>query len=269
MDSKLLAALAGLALGAAAGYWLGRRRRRALAPGGLPELPDERLVWLQRLSTVGQMMSGVVHEVRTPLNTVILTIEHAQRVLERGGDPREQFETAAREADRAVEILSDILDFAKPSPLELKPVPLAPLVKAALDPIWIRFDERTVDVWLELPEDLVVLASSRHLHQVLTILLINALDAMPFGGRLDVRAEREGAGVQVTLTDTGVGIEAQVLKRLFEPFATGRPESGGTGLGLNVARWIMSKHGGDVKISSDGIGKGTKVVLLLKAAGDV
>ena len=269
MDSKLLAAPACLALGAAAGYWLGRRRRRspAAAAAGLPELPDEeRLVWLQRLSTVGQMMSGVLHEVRTPLNTVILTIEHAQRVLERGGDPREQFQTVAREADRAVEILTDVLDFAKPSPLELKPVPLAPLVKAALDPIWIRFDERTVDVWLELPEDFVVLASSRHLHQVLTILLINALDAMPFGGRLNVRAERVGSDTRLTLTDTGVGIEPQALKRLFEPFATGRPESGGTGLGLNVARWIMSKHGGDVKISSDGIGKGTTVVLILKAA---
>jgi signal transduction histidine kinase len=267
VESKLLAALAGgLALGAAVGYRLGRRR----AAGDLPELPgEERLVWLQRLSTIGQMMSGLVHELRTPLNTVILTIEHAQRVFERGGDPGEQFQTAAREADRAVEILSDVLDFAKPSPLELKRVPLAPLVKAALDPIWIRFDERRVDVWLELPDDLVVLASSRHLHQVLTILLINALDALPFGGRLDVRAERAGADARVTISDTGVGIEPQVLKRLFEPFATGRAESGGTGLGLNVARWIMNKHGGDVTISSDGIGKGTTVVLVLKTSPDV
>jgi signal transduction histidine kinase len=266
VESKLLAALAGLVLGAAAGYAVGRRRR-APVPAGLPGLPDEeRVVWLQRLSTVGQMMSGVVHEVRTPLNTVILTIEHAQRVLERGGDPAEQFQIAAREADRAVEILSDILDFAKPSSLELKPVPLAPLVKDALDPIWIRFDERTVDVWLQIPEGLVVLASERHLHQVLTILLINALDAMPFGGRLELTAERSGANVRVSISDTGVGIEPQALKRLFEPFATGRSESGGTGLGLNVARWIMSKHGGDVAISSGGIGKGTKVVLVLKAA---
>ena len=270
MESKLLAALAGLGIGAAAGFFFGRRRRTSARGAGqeLAGLPDdERLVWLQRLSTVGQMMSGVVHEVRTPLNTVILTIEHAQRVLERGGDPREQFAIATREADRAVEILSDVLDFAKPSPLELKLVPLSPLVKAALDPIWIRFDERTIDVWLELPEDIIVLASSRHLHQVLTILMINALDAMPFGGRLDVRAEGSGTDARVTLTDTGVGIEPQVLKRLFEPFATGRPESGGTGLGLNVARWIMNKHGGDVAISSAGIGKGTKVVLTLKTAG--
>src|SRR5207253_1849667 len=94
----------------------------------------------------------------------------------------------------------------------------------------------------------------------------NSLDAMPFGGRLDVRAESDGAGARVILRDTGVGIEASALKRLFEPFATGRPESGGTGLGLNVARWIMNKHGGDVSISSPGIGKGTQLVLTLKAA---
>ncbi|MFI5350929.1 MAG: sensor histidine kinase [Elusimicrobiota bacterium] len=269
MDSKLLAALAGLALGAAAGYALGRRRRRPGASAGLTELPDEeRLVWLQRLSTVGQMMSGVLHEVRTPLNTVILTIEHAQRVLDRGGDPREQFQTVAREADRAVEILSDVLDFAKPSPLDLHEVALAPQLAAALDPLKIRFDERGVETTIAAPADLKVYASERHFHQVLTILLINALDAMPFGGRLDMRAERSGPEARVTIVDTGVGIEPQVLKRLFEPFATGHPESGGTGLGLNVARWIMSKHGGDVTIYSDGIGKGTKVVLVLKAAGD-
>ena len=268
MDSKLLSALAGIAFGAAAGYWLGRRRR-APATAGLPGLPDEeRLVWLQRLSTVGQMMSGVVHEVRTPLNTVILTIEHAQRVLDRGGDPREQFQTVAREADRAVEILSDVLDFAKPSALDLKTVALAPQLAAALDPLKIRFDERGVETSISAPPGLLIRASERHFHQVLTVLLINALDAMPFGGRLELKASSAGGRVSLAVTDTGVGIEPQVLKRLFEPFATGRPESGGTGLGLNVARWIMHKHGGDVAISSDGIGKGTTVVLFLKAAGD-
>jgi signal transduction histidine kinase len=268
VESKLLAALIGLALGGAAGFALGRRRRSApRASGPAAAMPDdERLAWLQRLSTVGQMMSGIVHEVRTPLNTVILTIEHAQKVLQKGGDPKEQFAIATREADRAVEILSDILDFAKPSPLELKAVPLAPLVKGALEPIWIRFDERTIDVWLELPSDLTVMASPRHLSQVLTILLINALDAMPFGGRLDIRATAEGATAQIVIKDTGVGIEASALKHLFEPFATGRPETGGTGLGLNVARWIMNKHGGDVTISSPGLGKGAQIVVTLQAA---
>jgi len=257
-----LAVLA-LAAGAALGYALGRRRRVRVETSLADE---ERLAWLQRLSTIGQMMSGVVHEVRTPLATVILTVEHAQRVLDKGGDPREQLTSAAREADRAVEILSDILDFAKPSPLELKPLPLAPLVKAALDPIWIRFDERSVDLWLELPEDITVLASSRHLHQVITILMMNALDAMPFGGRLELKATRSGGRASLALRDTGIGIDPAALKGLFEPFATGRAKSGGTGLGLNVARWIMHKHGGDVAISSEGIGKGTTVVITLPTA---
>lgn len=265
MEPKLFAAVVlALAAGAAAGWALGRRRRPAAAEASVPD--QDRIAWLQRLSTIGQMMSGVVHEVRTPLATVILTAEHAQRVLEKGGDPRPQLASILREADRAVEILSDILDFAKPSPLELKPLPLAPLIKAALEPIWIRFDERTVDVWLEVPEDLVVRASQRHFHQVVTIVLMNALDALPFGGRLELIAKREGALVSVALRDTGVGIDPAALKGLFQPFATGRAERGGTGLGLNVARWIMNKHGGDVAISSEGIGKGTTVVITLPSA---
>lgn len=264
MELKTLAALAGAAAAGAAAGWLLARRRSPFAADAVPD--EERLAWLQRLSTVGQMMSGVVHEVRTPLNTVILTVEHAQRVLDRGGDPREQLTTVSREADRAVEILSDILDFAKPSPLDLKPLPLPPLLAGALEPLKIRFDERGVTTSLVAHPGLVVMASARHIHQVLTILLINALDAMPFGGKLDLRAERAGENVRVTLTDTGVGIEPAQLDRLFQPFATGRADSGGTGLGLNVARWIMNKHGGDVTIASDGIGKGTVVTLALRAA---
>jgi len=266
MDSKLFAACAaaaGLAVGLAAGWYLGRR---GTPPARSGEGNEERLAWLQRLSTVGQMMSGVVHEIRTPLNTVILTVEHALQVLERKGDPREQLATAAREADRAVAILSDILDFAKPSALELKPVDLSIVLEAALQLQKIRFAERGVETSLMAPKELMVSASERHLFQVLTILLINALDAMAFGGRLTVFAERRAGGVVAAITDTGVGIEAAALKGLFEPFATGRAESGGTGLGLNVARWIMHKHGGDVAISSPGIGKGTTVTLTLKAA---
>lgn len=264
MDSKLLLAAAAATAGLALGWWLGRRRTSTAAATVVPD--EERLAWLQRLSTVGQMMSGVVHEVRTPLNTVILTVEHAQRVLDRGGDPRELLQTVSREADRSVEILSDILDFAKPSPLDLKPLALAPVLAGALDPLKIRFDERGVETTLSSPEGLQVMASERHFHQVLTILLINALDAMPFGGRLDLVAAAEGDAVRVRITDTGVGIEKQALARLFEPFATGRSESGGTGLGLNVARWIMNKHGGDVAIASDGIGKGTTLTLKLQRA---
>lgn len=263
MEPKLFAFTAlALAAGLAAGYAFGRRRR---ARAEAPLADEERMAWLQRLSTIGQMMSGVVHEVRTPLATVVLTAEHAQSVLDKGGDPRPQLVTVLKEADRAVEILSDILDFAKPSPLELKPQPLAPLISTALEPIWIRFDERTVDVWLEVPADLVVRASSRHFHQVLTILLMNALDALPFGGRLEIVAKRAGGVISVTVRDTGLGIDPAILKGLFEPFATGRAEHGGTGLGLNVARWLMNKHGGDVAISSEGAGKGTTVVLTLPA----
>lgn len=250
-----------LAAGLGLGYALGRRRTRARGARGV----EERLAWLQRLSTIGQMMSGVVHEVRTPLNTVILTVEHAQGILDRGGEIGSSLATVLREADRAVEILSEILDFAKPSPLDLKPVELKPLLTGVLEGLGIRFTERGVVAALAAPDAGRVLASERHLRQVLTILLINSLDAMPFGGRLDLRAELSDTQARVILVDTGVGIEPAKLQGLFEPFATGRADSGGTGLGLTVARWIMHKHGGDVAIASPGIGKGTTVTLTLKA----
>jgi signal transduction histidine kinase len=269
MDSKLLAALIVIAIaaaaalaGAAAGWELARRRARPAAP----MQDQDRLAWLQRLSTSGQMMSGVVHEVRTPLNTVILNIELAERSAARGEEVGERLKLALREADRAVEILSDILDFGKPYPLDLQPLELRPLLAAALEPLASRFDERGVATSLVVPDGLRVNASERHFHQVVTILLLNSLDALPFGGKLEIVGAREGAAVRVTVADNGLGIAPEVLERLFQPFATGHPDSGGTGLGLTVARWIMSKHGGDVTLSSPGIGRGTIVNLVLPCA---
>ncbi len=263
MESNLIAPVGTLVAGLMLGWAFGRQRSRTASSGG----PDEeRMAWLQRLSTVGQMISGVVHEVRTPLNTVILTVEHAQRIIDRGENLRELLNTVSREAGRAVEILSDILDFAKPSPLDLKPVALAPLLKEALNPLKIVFSERDVNTTIVVSDSLHVMASQRHFNQVMTILLINALDAMPFGGNLLIKAEAEKNVVKITMTDDGHGIEPATLKRLFQPFATGKAESGGTGLGLNVARWIMNKHGGDVTISSAGMGKGTTVLLTLQPA---
>jgi signal transduction histidine kinase len=95
--------------------------------------------------------------------------------------------------------------------------------------------------------------------------MMNALDACPSADAW-LKASRDGGRVSLALKDNGVGIEPEKLKGLFEPFATGRAEQGGTGLGLNVARWIMHKHGGDVAIASEGIGKGTTVTLALQAA---
>jgi len=263
MDAKLfVVSAAAAALGAAAGWALARRRARPA-----PALHDEdRLAWLQRLSTIGQMMSGVVHEVRTPLNTVILNIELAEKMAARGESPGERLRLAVREADRAVEILSDILDFGKPSPLDLQPFELKPLLAGALEPLASRFDERGVVTSIDVPDGLRVMASERHFHQVITILLLNSLDALPFGGKLDIVGARDGACVRVVVRDNGLGIPPEVLERLFQPFATGRPDSGGTGLGLNVARWIMTKHGGDVTLASAGIGRGTTVTLTLRAA---
>ena len=139
MESKLFL-LSAAAAGLAAGWVLGRRN----TPAPSAAVPDEeRLAWLQRLSTVGQMMSGVVHEIRTPPNTVILAVEYAQEVLARKGDPSEQLATASREADRAVAILSDILDFG-PLPsisrtwnsCPCSPEPSIPLRSASTSAAW-------------------------------------------------------------------------------------------------------------------------------------
>jgi signal transduction histidine kinase len=94
----------------------------------------------------------------------------------------------------------------------------------------------------------------------------NAVDAMPRGGRLRVRLEKTEAQALVIFEDDGVGMSAEDLSRLFEPFATSKGDEDGHGLGLSIVRWILQEHGGEIRIESAGPEKGARVTLVLPLA---
>ncbi len=240
----------------------GARRAASAAAGGY----GRRLEWLERLSLAGRMASGILHELKTPLGAIILDAEHAKSAAPPGPAGsllQAQLDAIIAEAERATAIVSDNLEFTRPSDLALSPVPLRPVVleayaKASLgtDPAAIKFEDR-------LTEATVVRGSRRHLLQVFINLLGNAIDAMPLGGRLSVSDRRAGEVVEITVSDTGLGISPEVLARLFEPFATTHLEGEGQGLGLYVTRWIVEKHGGTIRLESAGPKRGAAAVLTL------
>ena len=217
---------------------------------------ERRIAWMERLSMAGKALAGILHEVKTPLGTIVLGVENIRAKLRRGEKVDEELDVIRREAERASEILVNFLEFTRPAELALTPLRLAePLDKAAAA-MRLRLEERGVALDCAPATEALVLGSQRHLVQAFTNLFMNAVDAMPGGGRLTVRQEERAGRAWVRISDTGAGISAEDLVDIFEPASPERPGSRGFGLGLGIARWIVSRHHGELLIESPGPGLG-------------
>lgn len=245
-------------------YIAGMARRTQLAVG---ERYNQQLAWMHRLTVVGRALAGVLHEVKTPVSTVILSVNYIRGRLKEGdlAGAEAQLGIIESEAERAADILGDFLEYTKPAELTLKPLALKSPLQRVMDSLAIRLEDRGIAAELDCPADLSVSGSERHLVQVFTNLVMNSIIAMPLGGRISVTARRDGASARVEIRDNGEGISKETLARLFEPFSSTRIEDGGHGLGLFIAQWIVQKHAGTLSARSEGKGKGTSIVVVIPA----
>lgn len=236
------------------------------AQRSLREEYGERMAWLERLSLAGRIAAEVLHEVKTPLNTILIRAERARQLLKRPQPEPQIGESLAaieEEAERISLILADFLDFTRPAKLSLAPVALRSLVEKACEKITAGIDPGAIRFENRLDPGTMVLASERHLTQVFLNLFDNAIQAMPLGGTLTVSEAWKDGRVEIAVADAGMGIPAHLLERLREPFFTTRSQEGGHGLGLGVTRWIVEKHGGELRIHSPGPKQGTTIFLTL------
>jgi signal transduction histidine kinase len=245
-------------------YIAGMARRTQLVVG---ERYNQQLAWMHRLTFVGRALAGVLHEVKTPVSTVILSVNYIRGRLKLGdmAGAEAQLDIIESEAERAVVILGDFLEYTKPAELALKPLFLKSPLQRVMDSLAIRLEDRSISAELDCPADLSVSGSERHLIQVFANLIMNSINAMPLGGRLSVRARRDGGSARIEIQDSGEGISRETLVRLFEPFSSTRIEEGGHGLGLFIAQWIVQKHAGTITAHSEGKGKGTRILVVLPA----
>jgi C4-dicarboxylate-specific signal transduction histidine kinase len=240
----------------------------------------ESLLRADRLATLGQLASGIAHEVGNPLGAITGYVELARARLREAGpsearrpSSREEVEDflarVGAEAGRIDAIVRDLLDFARPAPPALGPVDLPAVVDAAarLARVQARFREVAVEV--DLARVPPVLADERRLAQVFLNLFLNAGDAMCGRGRVTVSARPvsapSGPRVEVRVEDTGPGIAKEHLGRVFEPFFTTKEPGQGTGLGLAVCHGIVTSFGGDISAAA-GPGGGAAFRIELRAA---
>jgi two-component system cell cycle sensor histidine kinase/response regulator CckA len=236
---------------------------------------ESQLLHQQRMESLGELASGIAHDFNNLLAAVLgnssylLSLESTLPL----GSPEVRASLADVEAAaaRAGELTRRLLDFARRGPHEERPVDVQQLLSDVLSILRRSFPSK-IKVELEVEPRLSVLGDRSQLHQALVNLCVNARDAMPEGGRLQIVARRllESEGgreprVSISVTDTGVGMDEDTQKRAFEPFYTTKPRGQGTGLGLSTVYGVVQRHGGEVRVKSTP-GHGASIELLLPPA---
>jgi PAS domain S-box-containing protein len=233
----------------------------------------------ERLAAIGQLAGGIAHDFNNLLTTIIL---YAQMGLGNGSlSPQvtRSLETILGEARRAAELVQQILDFSRRSPMQKQFVDLEPFIKETFHVLQRTIPEN-ISVDLEVgPGEYVVHADPTRIQQVLMNLVVNARDAMPDGGKLDIRLSRidakpgkkapmaemaPGEWICLSVSDTGTGISPDVLPHIYEPFFTTKPVGQGTGLGLAQVYGIVKQHEGHVNVETE-TGRGSTFLVYLPA----
>jgi len=272
---------------------------------------QEELLRTEKLASIGRFAAGVAHEVGNPLGAIL----GYTSILQSDGLGREEAKDYLKRIEKEIErinhIVRELLDFARPSKIEIKNVEVNNVLKNVLSLISYQKNFKNIETHLKLKSDLpIVKGDENQLSQVFMNIILNAVDAMPNGGSLIIKTEdlivgnsilsgfqnlnpprRKGDPeeadfsqmrkpdpwatlftkfsrgdrlVKIRITDTGIGIKKEDIKRIFDPFFTTKSPDKGTGLGLSVSLRIVESLGGEIQVESE-VGKGTSFDIYLPA----
>lgn len=234
----------------------------------------------EKLAVVGQLAAGIAHQIGTPLNVISGSAEYL--MMEWGTDrPRPQeLEIIVAQTDRITKLIEQLLNFARPARMALQPLRLNDLIRDVLGLTEHQIAKGRIAIKTDFQPDLpVITGDENQLEQAFLNIVVNAWHAMPIGGTLTIRSRsaptadrsrRAGraapASVEVTIADTGIGIPAEHLPRIFDPFFSTKGVGKGTGLGLAITRRIVEDHHGIIEVASE-VGRGTTFTIHLPAEG--
>jgi two-component system NtrC family sensor kinase len=227
---------------------------------------QDQLVVSEKLASLGKMAAGVAHEINNPLTSILI---NSHLLLERPGRAADEVETLnliADETTRCAGIVGGLLEFARQTPSQAAPTDINDVIERTLVLLEMQASVRNIRIERTLDRDLPAIEIDKNkIQQVFSNLAINACEAMPSGGTLAVSSlmSRDGTHIEITFTDTGVGISKENIPRLFDPFFT--TKSFGTGLGLAVSYGIIRSRGGEILVRSE-VGKGTEFTVRIPLA---
>jgi signal transduction histidine kinase len=233
---------------------------------------EEQLIQAEKLTSLGQMAASIAHEINNPLAGVLVYTKLLSKKLADDTPMREEaldyLSKMESEVSRCSRIIRNLLDFARQTEPTLRLVDISRVLEQVLSMVGHQAQLQNVEVVKEFSPSLPnVTADSDQLQQVFTNLTLNAIQAMPDGGRLTLRSSVVDTEVRVDVQDTGCGISKENLGKLFTPFFTTKEKGKGVGLGLAVVHGIIERHRGRIKVQSE-VGKGTTFSVYLGVHSD-
>jgi two-component system, NtrC family, sensor kinase len=229
------------------------------------------LISREKMASLGRLAAAVAHEVNNPLAGILMYARLTQKELEKmapKGEGRdemsENLRIIGRESQRCGNLMKSLLTFARQTSPNRQQADIHLLISDALGLIRHRAELQDITIEAKFAEPLPTLfCDPDQIRQVVLALLVNAVEAMPSGGRLGIEVRRGDAnGVELSVKDTGEGIAKEAQEHIFEPFFTTKQDRQGTGLGLAVAHSIVEQHGGSIAVEATGSGGTTFLVKL-------
>jgi signal transduction histidine kinase len=230
----------------------------------------------ERAVFLGRLAAGLAHEVKNPLSTMAINLALLEEEWSKAAQTRDpknpeltarekrcmkRVHTLQREVERLEQIVEDFLRFARGGEINRSPRDLGAIVREVLDFVATEDERQAIRHHVDLPSSLpLVLLDAGAFQQALLNLFVNARHAMPGGGELIVRARRVGNFVDLTITDTGVGMTEEQLGRCFDVYWSTKRD--GTGLGLATVKRILEEHEGTITVVSEP-GRGTSFSIVL------
>jgi C4-dicarboxylate-specific signal transduction histidine kinase len=236
------------------------------------ELRDkqEQLVQAGKLATLGELTTGVAHELNNPLNNIGLFVGNALDLIQLGtADPERisgELDNAMHQVRKASEIISHLRTFGRAAPVSREPVLINDVIMRALSLMQEQFRLRQIDLNLKLCDDNpLVLGNAIQLEQVLINLLTNARDAVSLSAvrTISIECVVDAPFVELVISDTGEGIPEGLEQRIFDPFFTTKEVGKGTGLGLSITYGIIKEHHGTITVAKTPPGTGATFVIQL------
>ncbi len=230
----------------------------------------EQLSRVERMSAMGEMAAGISHEIRNPLGIIRSSAELLKKKVAKIDPSNALPDIIVEEATRLNGIITDFINFARPRSPKLNPCRVDDVIEKTLTFLTAQIEERGYTIEKDyqnpLPE---IMGDAPMLHQSFLNLFINAMQAMPDGGRLGVSLRAEGGQARIEIEDAGPGIPVDLSDKIWDPFFTTKDK--GTGLGLGIVKNIVEAHGGTIRIANREP-RGTRVTIDLpvrKPEGDV
>lgn len=234
---------------------------------------QRQLIQSEKMNALGQLSAAIAHEINNPLAGVLVYSQLIAKKMRAGS-----LETAEALADIAKietavshcsRLVRGLLDFSRQTEPKLQPIDIDKVITEALSLVSHQAEMNKIEVVRETSSaPRPVMADFGQLQQVLINLVVNAIQAMPGGGRLTIRtAAGEDSWVRVSVQDTGYGIAPENMEKLFTPFFSTKGEIKGVGLGLSVSLGIVERHGGRIEVESE-VGRGSTFTVVLPAHAD-